>query len=1028
MDEVLPRLLCDLAAAIQQEQASEAALEPQTIVANIFAHISSDELFQEKSARIKMLALLFDSETPPSLLKYINSTMKIKDKDILVSKREIFKKIGEMVKIIRPDEIDPFSGSIFQSAFDVICREEASDVRTAAFSPIKNILRSSSLASGLNFSLESTFSTLLDSITHDKKLSKGVKAEILKALGLLVLAFPRNQITVSYIEKVLKQAFIVLEKNFEKSGSSDPEFPVIAGSYSCLDRCLIAFPSYFSSTNLTFLWSCLLKSILVATQGELSRYEMCSKALRLLKSHAHFFRKMIALNITKVHSSMVFCSKSNNKALIKHAFDALNAVLSQFSRFVLLDGNKDAIDAMTKLVAQYSTVLFSVATAASEIDILFSVNVLSAVAPSIMVINSGPNSLAATAKIILMLIKACNFADSLPRISTESDNPLFEGMESAKVVYKKSLYLLAVVLVAQCILESSTWLGPLESDTLQEFIRNTACEIIDGYVDSSKKQKIIAKRALSCSFRLICNISGGLPYVGKPILHKLLLRAISRSLDFTDSDNALDGRLYSLYSDLLTGVLNPTDIETKQLLNFSTTTTDGFNSNCVSFLVVQQRCFDLCMDISLDIFSSFDLSYIRNSEDASYLATNIADQELYLNFASFLEKILPSSLPQRFLSNWIEIFISKVFQIILNFEMISASYRLSKLCLLVAYDRNEISSSFATTIRELVEILYLKVSNYEGELLNVVLDFLLHIPATLVEFKYALPILEVSFSSKLQCASAFKLIDQYILTENAAFFENVHKLLPLISTFLVPRGRNISTVPQLAKLRLKTKEKESLRDDYEAENIEFMAARLFGRIGGRNQKLLEERITDVSQIYWNPDTVVSLELQCSPSVKQIIDFHLENIIPVIIELSLNSSDRQTKILACELIHSLVLYMIGTTAMDPQRLSYSRFGDSYANLFPSLISLSTSTDTITREMFSKLLFQIIHWFSGQGNVNISETTTLIDALLEGTCNQSDLSLRDRCAQGLYEYFSWSIKQASPKELAESTGGIDAIISR
>jgi len=1021
MEEIISRLLQDLSSSATVDQGStDTALEPQTLVANIFSYLSVDEDFHEKASRIRLFALLFDSESPPSLLKYLTATMKMKDREIIKSKVDALKKIGEMMKFFPADELSQFIEAIFQTAFDVYCRDESSDVRAAAFSPIKNILRSNILASNLNFSLANTYSTLLESLIHDKKLSKGVKSEILKTLGLLAMSFPDSQESLENADKVVRTALAVLEKNFDEKSAVEPEFSVIAGSYSCLDRFLYSFSSSVSSKSLIFLGSCILKSIIVASKGELSRYEMCSKALRLLKNHSTFFRKMIASNINQVHSGMSFCSKSMNKALVKHSSEALHASLSQFSKFVLEEGKKDSIDAMRKIVTLYTSNLSSTTTTSPENDILFSVNVISAIAPAIMIVYSGAESLFATTKIIFTLMKACSISDSFTRVVVESDNTWSEQSELSKIVYKKSLYLLAVVSIAQSIYESSMCLDHAESDHLQVFLCNTACEIVDGYINSTKKQKVVVKRALGSTCRLFCTIPGGLSGIGKPILNKLVIRAISRSVDFTDSDYTTDGRLYRLYADLLNDLLNPLDSPNMMHLRYY---------ECSSSQK-KQKCFDLCMDIALEIFNAFDLSYIRNSEDASYLAKNIADQEFYLNYVSFFEILLPNCLLDRFLSNWIEIFMSKILQIVTDFEMISSSYRFAKLCMITACSRNCLTPSFVHNIQEFVEILHKKVSHFEGELLMAVLDFLLHIPASLLQFKYALPIIEVSFCSRLKCADAFKLIDQYILAEVPEFFEIVDQLLPHINSFLVPRSRSISSRTQSKSVQSTVKvsrSKSVLGGNCEDDCIEFMAVRLLGRLGGKNQKILQSRSDDTSATYWNPDTVFSLELQCSLS-NQAIEFHLEGILPVILQLSLNASDRHTKILACESLHSMILYMIGASAMDPQRTSRSRFSDNYAVIFPNLISLSSSTDTITREMFSKLLFQVIHWFSGQGHAHPLEVTTLIESLLEGSCNISDLSIRDRCAQGLYEFFSWSIKQTSPKELEESSGGIDTVVSR
>lgn len=43
------------------------------------------------------------------------------------------------------------------------------------------------------------------------------------------------------------------------------------------------------------------------------------------------------------------------------------------------------------------------------------------------------------------------------------------------------------------------------------------------------------------------------------------------------------------------------------------------------------------------------------------------------------------------------------------------------------------------------------------------------------------------------------------------------------------------------------------------------------------------------------------------------DIYLDSFLPRIVELATNSNDRPTKIAACELLHSIILVMIGNNA-------------------------------------------------------------------------------------------------------------------
>jgi DNA-dependent protein kinase catalytic subunit len=62
-----------------------------------------------------------------------------------------------------------------------------------------------------------------------------------------------------------------------------------------------------------------------------------------------------------------------------------------------------------------------------------------------------------------------------------------------------------------------------------------------------------------------------------------------------------------------------------------------------------------------------------------------------------------------------------------------------------------------------------------------------------------------------------------------------------------------------------------------------------------------------------------------PRVKFSVPFHdikpeifLDPILPRVVELAQTATERQTKLAACELLHSIVLFMVGSNAHSPRR--------------------------------------------------------------------------------------------------------------
>jgi DNA-dependent protein kinase catalytic subunit len=121
-----------------------------------------------------------------------------------------------------------------------------------------------------------------------------------------------------------------------------------------------------------------------------------------------------------------------------------------------------------------------------------------------------------------------------------------------------------------------------------------------------------------------------------------------------------------------------------------------------------------------------------------------------------------------------------------------------------------------------------------------------------------------------------------------------------------------------------------------------------------------------------------------------IDIFLDSCLPRIIDLAENSSKKETRIAACELLHALILYMIGKSATKPkghqntlkESENMAAFAKLYAKLFPVIIRLATEIELISRQLFQPLCFQIVRWFSSSKIYEHPEVESLLDALIEG----------------------------------------------
>lgn len=132
------------------------------------------------------------------------------------------------------------------------------------------------------------------------------------------------------------------------------------------------------------------------------------------------------------------------------------------------------------------------------------------------------------------------------------------------------------------------------------------------------------------------------------------------------------------------------------------------------------------------------------------------------------------------------------------------------------------------------------------------------------------------------------------------------------------------------------------------------------------------------------------------------------------ELAQLSSNRKVKIWACELLHSITIYMVGLSAHRIRDNSSIKeapsniFNKFYLKIFPVILHLSVDIDKISRDLFSSLTFQLIHWFTNNSLNDDSESLVLLDCCFNAAISQ-DGPLRDYSTQCINEFLKWTIKQ-------------------
>jgi DNA-dependent protein kinase catalytic subunit len=146
--------------------------------------------------------------------------------------------------------------------------------------------------------------------------------------------------------------------------------------------------------------------------------------------------------------------------------------------------------------------------------------------------------------------------------------------------------------------------------------------------------------------------------------------------------------------------------------------------------------------------------------------------------------------------------------------------------------------------------------------------------------------------------------------------------------------------------------KETKEERVDRREIANKVLDLLGKIGGHAHSIINNELTKKHDrenfIRWDSEKRLKFSL---PLHSQKIDIYLDSCLPRIIDLAQNSSEKRTRIAACELLHGLVLYMIGKSATRPKGTLNTKkesedmaaFAKLYAKLFPVIIRLATEIE-------------------------------------------------------------------------------------
>ncbi|XP_040828526.1 DNA-dependent protein kinase catalytic subunit [Ochotona curzoniae] len=346
-----------------------------------------------------------------------------------------------------------------------------------------------------------------------------------------------------------------------------------------------------------------------------------------------------------------------------------------------------------------------------------------------------------------------------------------------------------------------------------------------------------------------------------------------------------------------------------------------------------------------------------------------------------------------------------------------------------------------------------KMKQYKDELLASCLTFVLSFPYDIIELdvRAYVPALQMAFKLGL----SYTPLAQIGLNALEEWSGHIHRhviqpyykdILPYLDGYLktstlsdetknnwevsalsraVQKGFTKTALKHLKKTRsISSSEAPSLED------IRIRIVQMLGSLGGQiNKNLVTAATSDEMMkkcMAWDVERRLGFAVPFR-DIKPVI--YLEGFLPRVTELALSASDRQAKVAACELLHSMVMFMLGKAAQIPEgNQGFPPMYRLYKQTFPVLLRLGCDVDQVTRQLYEPLVMQLIHWFTNNKKFESQDTVALLETILDGIVDPVDSTLRDFCGRCVREFLKWSIKQTTPQQQEKSPVNTKSLFKR
>nr|XP_033326810.1 DNA-dependent protein kinase catalytic subunit-like [Megalopta genalis] len=397
----------------------------------------------------------------------------------------------------------------------------------------------------------------------------------------------------------------------------------------------------------------------------------------------------------------------------------------------------------------------------------------------------------------------------------------------------------------------------------------------------------------------------------------------------------------------------------------------------------------------------------------SQIAENATDFRMFINIVDLFVDII-NELESSLLMNTLHKFLLKFITMSYKYPLVSGFYKLVYATFkhISNLTEGEIEAETLDLLyKYFINILNL-MSTFSGELLTTCLSLILNVPEMYIErildssiptFKIALT---VGLSDFEVAWTALSALEKWTSRSNDQQKDKfLLEIVPFLEPYLNSEESCIEMSQDIIKSERKVIKRIVLRDN--EKTLERFQMRVLLFIASLDTDTLLNFVYKKSMnigATWDKKDLLKYSLSLSDTE---VDIYFDKVLPRVTQLAQNSGDRRTKIIACEVLHSMVMLILGKTS----KLNLDKFAPLYNIICPALLNLGCDYDEAARQIFQPLMLQLMHWLSSKFMLKSLATTYFIDSVFEALSNDSNSSLREFSAACLAEFTKWSIKQSN-----------------